>query len=123
MISLRLGCQVIADILREFQRFCMYLGLMRIRIAHHIAIHIAARCYGVHETGVDLLNRLLQLRFDHTVKLERLPCRQFKCVIAVGCRQSIHVKPLRRGAHPAGNPHPNHETVGRFLFRLAPLTA
>ena len=113
--------QMIRDRLRQGLRRGMRPRLIRVRIAHHVAIDVAAGRDGVEQLCVDLLQGRAQVRFDHAMELNGLAGRQPHRSIGIGARDPVEREPLRRGQDTAGDPHPQHESKGFLQLLAAPL--
>ena len=113
--------EVGADRLGHLQHLGVQLGLVRVRVAHHVAVHVAARRDRVHQRVVDFPDGRLEIFLDDAVQLERLARGELERAVGVVGAEAIHVQPLLRRANPAGHAHARHERKGPFLLGLAPL--
>ena len=101
----------------------MRLRLVRVRVAHDVAIDVAARRHGVQERRVDRLHAALEVALDHAVELERLARGEPQRAVGVVGRDPVHREPLGGRAHAAGHAHPDHERIRLLHLLLAPLGA
>ena len=108
--------EVVRDVLRDLEHVGVRFAQKRIWVAHHVPVHVAARGDGIHSRVVDLLDRGLELCFDHAVELKSLTGRQLKGAIGVSRGQVIHRNPLRRSGHSTRHAHANEE--GKRLLQL-----
>ena len=107
---------MIGDGASEIERCGVRARCMRIGIAHHVAVDVTAGGNRIEQDRIDRLQRGLQVRFDDTVELHRLPRGQPQRAVAVIARHPVERQPLRAGEDPAGNPHADHE--GKRLLHL-----
>ena len=123
MISTRRRRQVITDRLGDFQSLPVDRRKSRIRVTHHIAIHVTTSCDGVHRGVIDLLDRLLQILFDNPMQLIRLTSCQLEIFVSKIARHPIHFKPLAGRRNSAWNPDTDHKAKGLLKSGTLPLDA
>ena len=97
--------------------------LIRVRVAHDVAVDVAARGDRVEQRGVDRLHAALEIALDHAVELERLTGGEPQRAVAVVRRDAVHRQPLGGRAHAAGHAHADHERVRLLQLLLAPFGA
>jgi hypothetical protein len=124
-LAIRAGArrQVIGQRTGQFQRGGMRARLIGIDVARDIAVDVTAGRDGIEQSAVDRAERGFQIRFDDTMKLHGLPCRQPDGAVGISPRNLIQRKPLRRLQHAAGNAHPQHKSEGLLQFLAAALGA
>ena len=115
--------EVIRDRGGELEDLGVDLRLVRIRIAHHVPVHIAAGGERVEERLVDLVDRLFQVALDHAVELKGLAGRQLEGSVGVLEGDAVHLEPLRGRRDTTGDTHADHEGVGGLELLLASLAA
>ncbi len=96
----------------------MRVRLIRIGIAHHIAVDIAARGNGIQQRRVDRLQGRLQIGFYDAMQLDRLSRGQPHGAVTVVARDLVERQPLHGGEDTAGNANADHEGE-RLLHFLA----
>ena len=101
----------------------MDLGLVRVGVAHHVAVHITAGGEGVEESLIDLGDGSLEIALNHPVELERLAGRQLNRSVGVLLGNAVHVEPLLRSRNTTGHTHADHERVGGFQLLFAAFPA
>ena len=104
---------------RHLQRLGVQPGLVRVRVAHDVAVDVATSRDGVHQRVVDLANGELEIFLDDTVQLKCLPRGQLERAVGVVGAKRVHVQPLLRGADPAGQTDTGHEGIRRLELGLA----
>ena len=97
--------------------------LIRIRIGHHVAVHVAAGRDAVHHGIVDPLHGRFEDVLGDEVELEGLAGGQLQCVAAVFVGQRVDLEPLLRCADAAGHTDADHEDKGLLQSRLFALVA
>ena len=112
-----------ADRLRDVVNLGVQRRLIGIRIAHHVAVHVAARGDGVEQRPVHTVDRAPEIALENAVKLERLARGEFQRAVGVLVGEGVEGQPLGGRADAAGNADPRHEAEGLFLALLAPLVA
>jgi hypothetical protein len=113
---------MIADGLRDALDLGMQRRQLRVRIAHHVPVDVAAGCDGVKAGGeVDLLNQRPEVALHDPVKLEGLPRRELERAVGVRIGEPIELEPLGWLADAAGHSDPRHEDEGLFLSFFPPL--
>ena len=95
--------------------------LIRVRVAHDVAVDVAAGRDRVHQRAVDRLHGPLQVALDHAVQLERLAGGEPERAVAEVVGDPVHRQPLRGRADAARHAHPDHEGVGLLELLPAPL--
>ena len=108
---------------RHLQRLGVQPGLVRVRVAHDVAVDVATSRDGVHQRVVDLANGELEIFLDDTVQLKCLPRSELERAVGVVGAKRVHVQPLLRGAGPAGQTHAGHEGIRRLELGLAAFAA
>jgi len=117
------GAEVVRDLGGEFEHVGVDLRLMRVRIAHHVAIHITAGGESVEEGLVDLGDGLFEIALDDAVELESLPGRELERSVGMLESDAVHLEPLHRRGDAAGDADADHERVGGLELLLAALFA
>ena len=112
-----------ADCPRHLQRLGMQPGLVRVRVAHDVAVDVATSRDGIHQRIVDLADGELEIFLDDAVQLKRLSRGQLERAVGVVAAKRIHVQPLLRGADPAGQTDTGHEGIRRLELGLAAFSA
>ena len=90
--------------------------MIRIGIAHDVAVDVAASGDRVEQNRIDRLQGRLQIRLDDSVELDRLPRRQPHRVVAVVARDAVERQPLRGREDAARNANAQHE--GKCLLHF-----
>ena len=96
----------------------VHLRLVRVRVTHHVAVHVAARRDRVHQRVVDFPDGRLEVFLDNAVQLECLPRGELERAVGVVGAEAIHRQPLLRRANPARDAYAGHERVGPLLLGL-----
>ena len=91
-----------ADCPRHLQRLGMQPGLVRVRVAHDVAVDVATSRDGIHQRIVDLADGELEIFLDDAVQLKRLSRGQLERAVGVVGAKRIHVQPLLRVQTPPG---------------------
>ena len=94
----------------------MSVRLVGIRITHHVTIDIAASSDRIEQRRVNGFERRLQIRFDNSVQLHRLPRGQTHGAVRIVARDLIECKPLFWTEHAARNANADHEGEGLLHF-------
>ena len=116
-IGRRARRQVRGDGARKVDCRGMRARLIRVGIAHDVAVDVAAGGDRIEKRGVDRTHGRLQVRLDDAVQLHRLPRGQPHRPVGIGARHLVDRQPLRRREHAAGNAHAQHKGEG-FLHAL-----
>ncbi|MNZ66456.1 hypothetical protein D3C78_846810 [compost metagenome] len=99
------------------------IRLIRIRIAHHVTIHIAAGCKRAEHGIINFLDRIFQVPFDNTMQLEGLTrCKTYRSIRIFLCN-TIHHQPLLRSNDPSGSTYAQHELISWLKLLLIALIA
>ena len=108
---------------RHLQRLGVQPGLVRVRIAHDVAVDVTTSRDGVHQRVVDLANGELEIFLDDAVQLKCLPRGELERAIGIVGAKRIDVQPLLRGADPAGQTDAGHERIRRLELGLTAFTS
>ena len=114
---------MIANPLGQGGYFSMKARCLRIDRGHHAAAVVAASGDRVEQGFVQALDNRAQAVLQHPVELECLAGSDAQRLSAMRAGQLVQLQPLRRGADPARQAHPDHELVGRFQLLAAALVA
>ena len=114
---------MIGNPLRDLEHLGMHLRKVRVRIAHHVAIHITAGGDGVHRGLIDLFDRALEVALDDAVKLEGLTRGELDRAVGKLRRHAVGFKPLLRSGNTARHADADHERVGLVELVLAAVGA
>ena len=114
VIGARARQQVLADATRPVIHLGMHPGLLRQRVAHDVAVDIAAAADRVDQDLVQLLNQRLHVGLENAVVLESLAGGQTHRAIAQLLADLINGLPLLGAAHAARQARTQHEAVVRL---------
>ena len=105
------GCEVVGNLLGNFQNLRVHPGEIGVGVAHHVAVHVSASRDGIHRRLIDLRNRALEVRLDDAVELERLARGQLNRAVRELRGEAIRFQPLLRGGDTARHADADHEGI------------
>jgi hypothetical protein len=123
MIGARPGQEMLADLLRRRRHLRVESRIRRVGGAHDVARDISAGGDGVEKDLVQALDRRPHVLLQNPVELEGLAGGEPQLAAAMGSGELVQLQPLLRSADAAGEPHPDHEAIGRLQFLAPPLVA
>ena len=123
MIGPRPRGQVQAQPLGPFVDLAVDFRLIGIRIAHHVAVHVAAGGQRVEQRLVDVVDRLAKVPLQHAVELERLPRGEADFAVGIFVRKGVQLQPLLGRDDAARRADADHEVEGRLQPLPRPLVA
>ena len=106
--------QVLAQPLGPFIDLAVDFGYVRVGVAHHVAVHVAASGQRVQQRLVDVVDRLAKVPLGHAVELERLPRGKAELPAGVLMGEGVQIEPLPRRDDAAGSADADHEVEGRL---------
>lgn len=123
VIGARAWGEVIGELLRLLDDLGVVGGEVRVGVAHHVAVDVAAGSDGVHGGFVDRLDHFFQVGLDDAVDLEGLAGGNFDGAVSEVVGDVIDGDPLGRGGDAARDADARHERVGFFEAVFAAIGA
>ena len=123
-IGARARQQVLGDLLRPLVRFGMQLGLIRVRGAEHVTVHVVGGRQRVQPNGVQHLVHRLDVLLQNAVELEGLTVGQTDAAVdSVFTGKLVDRLPLFGGNHPTRQTAAQQHRVTRLQLLLCTLGA
>ena len=123
VISTGLWREMRRNILGDLQRLRVNLGEIGIRVAHHIAVHVAARSDRVHRHLINLGDGTLQIALDDAVKLKGLTRGQLDSSVRELGSEAVGLQPLLRSGNSTRHADTDHEGISLLQLVLATVRA
>jgi hypothetical protein len=99
---------------RRLERGSVHARLVRVCVAEDVTVDVATSGDRGEERRIDAGHRLLEIRLDDAVKLDRLARGDPQGVAGIEPADLVERKILRRRQHAARDAHADHEAKCRF---------